>query len=274
MHISELARMANTTARTVRHYHHVGLLAVPDNPGVRDYGFCHLARLLHIRWLVDSGVPLARIGELLPAGGPSSLEMAAEDLQAVVDGLDTRITDLQAQRARLAVMLASAREGRGGSPLPPALWEGYRQLVAEADPSTRPAIVREREMLEAAMLNGALPPWALAFGDESGVSVRRASVEKFQEFAALPAMDEQEFETRMPVLAREHLAWMVAQPWVDEFVARARVQFSDEELLAQLVDWCDAAYPHPHHRRYLRLSLQLLAEHYLSRHGQDDGGRA
>src|SRR5690606_8663333 len=50
----ELAELAQTTVNTIRHYHHLGLLAEParkDN-GYKQYGVKHLARLLRIRRLV------------------------------------------------------------------------------------------------------------------------------------------------------------------------------------------------------------------------------
>ena len=44
MKVSEVADLADTTVRTIRHYHHLGLVDVPVVVGgTRDYGLDHLA---------------------------------------------------------------------------------------------------------------------------------------------------------------------------------------------------------------------------------------
>ena len=46
MHVKELARIAGTTPRAVRYYHHLGLLEIPPTVrGRREYGVEHVARL-------------------------------------------------------------------------------------------------------------------------------------------------------------------------------------------------------------------------------------
>src|SRR5689334_4999697 len=66
----QLAELAGTTIRTVRHYHQIGLLAEPERSrnGYKHYGTSHLARLLQIRRLADLGMPLSQIASL---GDPS-----------------------------------------------------------------------------------------------------------------------------------------------------------------------------------------------------------
>ena len=52
MRVKELAQIAGTTPRAVRHYHHLGLLEIPPTVrGRREYGVEHVVRLLRIRWL-------------------------------------------------------------------------------------------------------------------------------------------------------------------------------------------------------------------------------
>jgi len=78
MRVKELADLAETTVRTVRYYHHVGLLPVPPaRAGVRDYDLFHLARLLRVRWLAESGLPLVAIREVLTEPGTPAAESAA-----------------------------------------------------------------------------------------------------------------------------------------------------------------------------------------------------
>ena len=66
MHVKELARIAGTTPRAVRYYHHLGLLEIPPTVrGRREYGVEHVARLLRIRWLADGGLSLTQVAEML-----------------------------------------------------------------------------------------------------------------------------------------------------------------------------------------------------------------
>ena len=62
----ELADLAGTTARAVRHYHDVGLLEEPRrrSNGYKQYGVAHLVRVLRIKRLADLGFTLPQIAEL------------------------------------------------------------------------------------------------------------------------------------------------------------------------------------------------------------------
>ncbi|NMH75713.1 MerR family transcriptional regulator [Pseudonocardia xinjiangensis] len=62
----EIAEIAGTSLRAVRHYHDVGLLPEPERRpnGYKQYGVAHLVRLLRIKRMVDLGFSLARIAEL------------------------------------------------------------------------------------------------------------------------------------------------------------------------------------------------------------------
>ncbi|OAV62940.1 helix-turn-helix domain-containing protein [Enteractinococcus helveticum] len=63
----ELADLADTTTRALRHYHKIGLLPeVPrDQNGYRRYSARDLIRVLRIRQLAMSGMPLRKIGDVL-----------------------------------------------------------------------------------------------------------------------------------------------------------------------------------------------------------------
>ncbi|MBN9645049.1 MerR family transcriptional regulator [Corynebacterium mendelii] len=67
--IGELAAFAGVTARTIRHYHDIGLLPEPERSptGVRRYRAGDAVRLTRIRRLVDSGFTLSEIVQLYPA---------------------------------------------------------------------------------------------------------------------------------------------------------------------------------------------------------------
>ena len=62
----ELAELAGTSLRAVRHYHEVGLLPVPErhSNGYKQYGVSHLVRLLRIKRLVDLGFSLSQIAAM------------------------------------------------------------------------------------------------------------------------------------------------------------------------------------------------------------------
>ncbi|MFF2554730.1 MerR family transcriptional regulator [Nocardia sp. NPDC058058] len=66
--IDELARVADTTVRSVRVYHERGLLPSPDVRGrIGYYGVDHLSRLQTISRLLNRGMKLNGIRELLEA---------------------------------------------------------------------------------------------------------------------------------------------------------------------------------------------------------------
>ncbi|MEJ2871411.1 MerR family transcriptional regulator [Actinomycetospora sp. OC33-EN08] len=99
----EIADLAGTSLRSVRHYHQVGLLPEPDrrSNGYKQYGMRHLIRLLRIKRLVDLGFGLAQIAEL----GEGD-EHPDEALRALDADLAGQIERLQQVRAEVAEMLA------------------------------------------------------------------------------------------------------------------------------------------------------------------------
>lgn len=88
----EIAELAGTSLRAVRHYHEVGLLPEPErrSNGYKQYGVSHLVRLLRIKRLVDLGFSLTRIAEL------------GEDDHHPTDALRTLDAELGATIERLA----------------------------------------------------------------------------------------------------------------------------------------------------------------------------
>jgi DNA-binding transcriptional MerR regulator len=100
----EIADLAGTSLRSVRHYHQVGLLPEPDrlSNGYKQYGVTHLIRLLRIKRLVDLGFGLAQIADL----GDRD-EYPEEALRALDEDLAAQIERLQQVRAEVADMLAS-----------------------------------------------------------------------------------------------------------------------------------------------------------------------
>lgn len=100
LRIGELARLAGTTVRTVRHYHAEGLLDEPprDSSGYRRYGAADLIRLLRIRRLRELGLPLDRARAPESADLHSllaSLERELDEQQRRIDERRRRIADLR-----------------------------------------------------------------------------------------------------------------------------------------------------------------------------------
>lgn len=123
----EIAELAGTSLRAVRHYHEVGLLPEPErrSNGYKQYGVAHLVRLLRIKRLVDLGFPLARIADL------------GEDDQYPTDALRTVDAELGAtierlQRARMELGLILRHHAPADLPAELAATAGAAQL-SESD---------------------------------------------------------------------------------------------------------------------------------------------
>jgi DNA-binding transcriptional MerR regulator len=101
----EIAELAGTSLRAVRHYHQVGLLAEPErrSNGYKQYGVAHLVRLVRIKRLSDLGFSLPQIAAM----GDSDDHPEAE-LRALDDELAATIGRLQQARSELAVILEHA----------------------------------------------------------------------------------------------------------------------------------------------------------------------
>ena len=99
---SQLADLAGTTLRTIRHYHDVGLLAEPERRanGYKSYGVPHLVRVLRIKRLTDLGLSLTQIADL----GDGD-EHPREALRELDTELAAQIERLQRIRAELALVL-------------------------------------------------------------------------------------------------------------------------------------------------------------------------
>ncbi|WP_244418006.1 MerR family transcriptional regulator [Streptomyces hygroscopicus] len=105
--IGQLAATAGVTVRTVRHYHHVGLLPEPerDASGYRRYRAQAAVDLIRIRTLTDAGVPLARIDALLHAQ-PAEFAEAVSGIDAA---LQRKIDQLNENRRRIAELAGGER---------------------------------------------------------------------------------------------------------------------------------------------------------------------
>ncbi|WP_062428626.1 helix-turn-helix domain-containing protein [Herbidospora daliensis] len=174
----ELAELADTTVKTVRHYHEIGLLDEPDRSpnGYKRYEVRHLTRLLQIKRLTGLGVPLAQVAAM-----PADTDHQASVLRTLDAELEATVERLQAIRRVLATLSEPGTSldvptgfGRVAEPLRdndralltiyaqffsdasmnavlhgleaspnPALDEEFRDLPEDADEATRQALAEK-----------------------------------------------------------------------------------------------------------------------------------
>jgi DNA-binding transcriptional MerR regulator len=122
----QLAELAGTTVKAVRHYHATGLLDDPVRAanGYKQYGIPHLVRLLQIRRLIDLGLPLAQIATMGRAD-----EDPDEAIRVLDAELEVTIERLQRVRAELAIILRH----RAAVDLP----EGFGPVAGEVSEADR-----------------------------------------------------------------------------------------------------------------------------------------
>lgn len=107
----QIAELAGTTLKAVRHYHEVGLLDEPERAanGYKRYGVQHLVRLLRIRRLVGLGVPLAEI---------PSVEGAGEGVEQALRALDAELAASIERQQQMRRDLAEVLDNRALLDLP------------------------------------------------------------------------------------------------------------------------------------------------------------
>lgn len=115
MRISEAAKVSGVSTRSLRYYEDEGLI-VPGrcSYGYRDYCRSTIDRVLVIRSLLESGLPVRLIRDVPPhlTDGPGPGGLCADflhEVQSYRDRLATRIADLRAQQSALDAYLRAAR---------------------------------------------------------------------------------------------------------------------------------------------------------------------
>jgi DNA-binding transcriptional MerR regulator len=124
----ELADLAGTSVRAVRHYHVVGLLEEPQRRanGYKQYGVAHLIRVLRIKRLTDLGFSLSQIAAMGDA------DDHPEDALRTLDAeLAATIERLQRARVELALIMRQSLP----TDLPPEFAPAARAEMSDADRS-------------------------------------------------------------------------------------------------------------------------------------------
>ena len=144
MRIGELAAAVGVTTRTVRHYHHQGLLPEPERlgNGYRDYTLRHAVVLERIRRLTELGMGLAEVRDVLA-------QDAGKDLVEVLTELDEDLARqeaaIRARRGRLRALL----EAEGGMPVEGPVSPELASLLGDLAhvAADSPMAAKDREML-------------------------------------------------------------------------------------------------------------------------------
>jgi DNA-binding transcriptional MerR regulator len=118
MKIGELAKTAKVSARMLRYYEEQGLIT-PDRAanGYRDYSDCLVDDVWQIRGLLDAGLPIKIIKQILPAldhpctihvrtASPEMIAALEEELERIED----RLSCLSKSRDAISEYLQAARD--------------------------------------------------------------------------------------------------------------------------------------------------------------------
>jgi DNA-binding transcriptional MerR regulator len=268
MRVKELADLAETTVRTVRYYHHVGLLPVPPSrAGVREYDLFHLARLLRIRWLAESGLPLAAIAEVLTEPGTPARRNAADELRRALASVDARIAQLELQRGELVRLLDSAQLGRRLTPLSERAADVYDRVAAlMSSEGARRAVEAERSVMVFLAVHGLLPSSLDDLFSDLDAADDADTVRLFDDFAALAEVSEADVDALIERLLDTSRSMVDRHAdAVARFVADLPRGVAGAAVWATVRRLGRLAFPHPAQQRFLDLfTAELLADPRIS----------
>lgn len=218
----QVAELAGTTVKAVRHYHAIGLLDLPErnSNGYKQYEVRHLVSLLRITRLTELDVPLAQIAAV------SSADITSDDALRSLDAeLASNIARLGRVRSELALIL-----GRQSSTEMPA---GLGPLVAGMSEADRSLLL---------VYSRVFGPAELSDLHQMLVALRKTSVH--QQFDLLPPdADESTRKSLVRRYAIELGRLVVQYPWmsVPESRALRGKAFADNTINQALHDIYNSA---------------------------------
>lgn len=195
--IQEVAKLAGTTSRALRHYGAVGLLPASSigSNGYRRYDAASLVRLQRILLLRELGLGLPRIGEVLAAD-------TDED-----DALEAHLDRLRAERERLARQIAAVQSTirmlRGGEQLmAEKMFDGFDHTRYEGE-------VTARWGADAYARGDA---WWRGLGADEKASWQAASAQLADEWVRVAESGVSPDSEGAQRIAARHVAWLASVP--------------------------------------------------------------
>jgi DNA-binding transcriptional MerR regulator len=200
--IQEIARLAGTTSRTLRHYDAIGLL-VPSRVGHNGYRYYDgpaLVRLQRILLLRDLGVGLPAVAEILDRDGEASLAVQAGALRTHLDALRSEQQRLTRQIASVERTITTM-EG-GGRLMADDMFDGFDHTKHEAE-------VTERWGAEAYRTGDA---WWRGLSAQDKAAYQDRTRQLAADWAAAAAAGVAPDGDEAQALARRHVEWLSGIP--------------------------------------------------------------
>ncbi|WP_433306672.1 MerR family transcriptional regulator [Actinoplanes sp. CA-030573] len=139
MRIGELAGLVGVSTRAIRHYHRIGLLPEParQGNGYREYSLRDAVGLARVRRLVELGLSLGEVGDVLAGDAGRDLAEILRELDADLAGQEAEI---RRRRGRLAQLLRQAEAGMPAeqAPVSPGLAGLFNDMATAAARRERP----------------------------------------------------------------------------------------------------------------------------------------
>lgn len=170
MRISELAAIVGVSVRTIRHYHAVGLMPIPQRVGAfRDYDFEDLALLIRIRSMVQAGLSLKDVQQQLSTTTQPLFDETLADL-------DKQIANLHRQRTKLIeLQQLSSSDVRLSQSISEVFAKVEAILLAEGADDALVFMRRERKLTELFMDLG-------FFSDQLNETATRLSAQQIADY--------------------------------------------------------------------------------------------
>lgn len=185
MRIGELADLVGVSTRTIRHYHHVGVLPEPSRAsnGYREYGLVDAVLLVRARRLTELGLSLDDVADALADDRGRDLDEVLAELDA---DLGEREAQVRQQRRRVAEL--RARLAAPPASIPDVIDDpglvAYDAAVRAAG-AGGPAMDRDRALLSMISGDGAAELGALLGGIGSDPRAAARAVELYARLDAL-----------------------------------------------------------------------------------------
>ena len=162
--------MLGVSTRTIRHYHHMGVLPEPEREpnGYRRYTVRDLVVLARARRLAELGLSLTEVTDAIADDRGADLVEILHELDA---DLEQQESSIRETRRRLAELQDRAEQGQDVF-TPPAMSAFFEAMAAHAD---SPSVVLDRSLMSL-VPDGALQEVAALFADPDGEPLDHARV--------------------------------------------------------------------------------------------------